>query len=123
MFYTANATLTYTQKQSTLVEYDAITGEPVFNDVSTSESITASLEKDTVEPRVENIPGVDRTRHYFTGRLVSPSSLPNWFTPGTTVDIEFTNGQKGKFYIYPTAPSRLGLDSFFGISIEGVLLA
>lgn len=121
--FQANATIVYLNKSSVLVGESPITGEPIFEDVSTAESISVSIEKDAVEPKLENLPGRDITRHFYSGRLVSPKTLPSWYKPGSTFEVEFTNGQQAKFYAYPTAPSRLGLDSYFGVPIEGVVLS
>jgi hypothetical protein len=122
MIFRANATISYAITSTQSVGNDPITGEPIFNSASTTESIQVSIEPDTSRASVGAAPGKDRTEHFYTGRLVNPATLPNWYRAGATLDIAWDNGKTGKFYVYPTAASRFGLESIFGQAISGVLL-
>lgn len=120
--YKANATITHTQTSSIPVGENPITGEPIFETSSTSESIMVSLEKDTVENSIGVQPGKDIVENFYTGRLVEPTNLPSWYKPGATYDLTWDDGKTGKFYVYPTMRSRFGLEAVFGEQIEGVIL-
>jgi hypothetical protein len=118
-----NATISYTLASFGLTQNDPITGEPIFSNSSTTESIRVSIEPDTTRANLGILPGKDITEHFYAGRLVEPNTLPSWYKAGATLDIAWDdNGKTGKFYVYPTMISRFGLESIFGQPISGVLL-
>lgn len=102
------------------VGFDLVTGEAIFETRETSLSFRVSLEKDTVEPIVGVLPGKDKTEQLIYGRA-SITEKPSWFTPGSQLTIRFDSGFETLCYVYFSIPSRLGLDSFFGLPIEVVM--
>jgi len=91
---------------------------------SIEQVVAASLEESN-RPAPENLPGVDRSALFLTGRLVNPATLQPFQPNQTIVPIRYQRGQfsqmSGLFYQIPTTGSRLGLDQFFGDPLQGWL--
>lgn len=114
-----NCTIIHNTKVTTIDSYDPITGEPVFTRSESSDGFRASLERETVEPSLGNLPGKDKTKQFYTGKSsLKPSEMPAWYKPGAQLTIQFDNGYVGNGYVYFANPSRLGLDDVFGAPIE-----
>ena len=119
-----NATIIYRTQASNPLGEDPVTGEPIFEVSTTESSFRCSLEKDTTEAAIGEQPGKDRTEHFHSGKAeLIPSQMPSWYKPGVPLKVKFDNDTREyDAYAYYVHPSRLGLDDFFGTSIEIVII-
>lgn len=122
MFYQINAEIIHTPIASTNVTIDPVTGRPIFDKVgSVEERLQVSLEQRDTEPGVKSRGGKDIQGIYCTGRIMPIGTpIPDWLTTDAVFDIEWSEGRKGKFYIYSSVISRFGLHNTFGERIQGM---
>lgn len=117
-----NCEIVYYSETQSIVGTDPITDEPIFDVSTTEDKFFASLEKDTVEATFGLLKGKDITEHFYSGKAaLKPSEMPAWYTPGSNLEVRFTNGFTAKGYVYYSHPGRLGLDDFFGTTLEIIL--
>ncbi|MGK7892351.1 MAG: hypothetical protein AB4372_01540 [Xenococcus sp. (in: cyanobacteria)] len=119
-----NAIISYQEKTTTQLGNDPITGEPIFEESSSVSSFYVSI--DQAQAKISELSGKDITGIYCEGRAVlpdgTPTTAPDWYQGDMTLDIAWDDGKTGKFYSLPVIESRLGLDSFFGAFIKGIIL-
>lgn len=123
----SNAKLIFNIPTTVVVGTSAITGETIYEASAATSELLISLEQKTGQARTSELPGKDITGVYCEGRALASDYcpldvLPDWYKADMTLDIEWDNGNKGKFYTLPTISSRLNLESTFGCPIKGVLL-
>lgn len=120
MLSQTNATITVSTSNPEPIEWDMVTGQPIFGE-ATSIILPAFLENKK-DPQERSLPGIDNPIAYLEGRI---ESVPLGFKIKQFYPITITlqnQSYEARFYLMGTTIGGFGLETYFGVAIAGYLL-